>query len=335
MEGSASRRESDSLMYSRQNLVVSQPLERSLNENAMHNLDLETGVMDRFRTWLYTLLETDAIRKTLYQNILSQTLRKHGFEYAVRRSWMIPALLFRQENISSTTDAEAQERTSNSSNAVLSVLNVVPTTVGSLRRRSTKTIAVTRTIGSRAIHLAHSRELGQLDDPTDFPLPLPPIVPLSQIGSNLEAEEDDLSHFPLPRSPAFEVGDGDQENIDVEDGDWCCVPLPPSPTSTCTEPLLIPFTDNIRSAIQSALHTPISKTPAIKIETPNDDNFLFTKESVSAPIPRRSYDLLATPGNRVDLSSSAFRSRSWWDVRQYAPRLNERRSQSTGAVPRP
>lgn len=305
------RRGSEPVVHGKQELTVPQPLKRSLNENAISDMDKDTTIKDRIREWLLTILETNAIEKTVYQNTLRQTLHDHGFDYDAEESWMIPAVLYWGRDSRSGTVTEIQADISDSSNAVISTFEADPAAKPLLQRRPSKTAHAPNIVGSRALYLHSNRDVEyQLNDPTDFLLPPSPIVPPSQIGSDLEAEEDDPSHFPLPisqigsdslyeesdasqlalpPSPDCQVNDCDRKNNSAEVDDWFCVGLPPPPLLPNTEPSLMIHAEDLPSTIRSATQTPILTVPKISVEIPQDDDFLLTRESVSEPIPRLSH----------------------------------------------
>jgi hypothetical protein len=109
---SIARRLSDPTSFESKNLAIPLTLERSLSENAAHNVHRGRAVKNRVRAWLMSLLEHNPMEKTLYYNILEATLRKHGFHYPDYEPWGVPATQYWARDSRSSFETDPLDKSS-------------------------------------------------------------------------------------------------------------------------------------------------------------------------------------------------------------------------------
>lgn len=314
---------SDPGVHNNHGLVASQSqlVERSLSENARYDKHRLLRLKVRIRAWLFTLLKDNVIEKTLYKNILKDTLKAHGYDYPENESWVEPAAHYWGKDSLSSLGTGLHDKScseSGSSRSMLSVIETGPTTQGLLRRRSTRSNPALGTIPSKTTYLNSSvHEETQLNDAANFQLPQSPISPPSEtMGSYLEDEEDDPSYFPLPPSPISQASEINDDDIEVEDY-WLYIPLPPTPAMSSSDPQASIQRKHRDATPLTVTAAPIPTTPRITVAIPQDDEPLATSQSISEPMSHSPHFLSSTwlwSRSDTDPTLSRPRSRSLWTL---------------------
>jgi hypothetical protein len=230
------RRFSEPIHLEDETLAASEGLERSLSESAMIDAHCKPAIKHRVRAWLLTLLQENAIEKTMYQNILEDTLNMYGFCYP-DEGWEEPATQYWSRDSKSSFGTTAQRTstvTSKNSIGARSSEDVGATSPTLKRRRSTRTNPALKTLASRALYIDTNHCIeDELDDPSYFPLPQSPVSTTSNAkslnGTQEARQSPNLPPLISPDSP-LSKGDSNQSDKQIEMTSFFPPPLPPSPT---------------------------------------------------------------------------------------------------------
>jgi hypothetical protein len=203
----ADRRSSDPVKYGSNMLGAPQLLERSLSENALIDTDHKPSTKHRIREWLLTLLRLNKIEKTQYQNILKETLIRHGFHYPNGLPWVESATFYWSRDSRSSFGTVFDDNPSSSSfgskTSVHTTSDAEPSAIPCRRRRSTRTHPPVEPLATEALILnTNDPSEAEIDHPSFFPLPGSPSQETDE-----SSDIDDPSYFPLPLSLSSSLTD--------------------------------------------------------------------------------------------------------------------------------